>query len=49
MQSILVFLKFVDVSRTQRVCHVIHMFFGSYLGKVQQYRVSALYDMSDRF
>ena len=45
MQSILVFLnitKFVDVSRTQGVCHVIHMFFGSNLGKVQQYQVSAL-------
>ena len=24
-----------DVSRTQRVCHVIHIFFGSSLGKVQ--------------
>ena len=44
MQSISVFLdigKFVDsrsknadVSRTQGVCHVIHMFFGSSLGKV---------------
>ena len=44
MQSISVFLdigKFVDflwktanVSRTQGVCHVIHVFFGSSLGKV---------------
>ena len=23
-----------DVSITQRVCHVIHIFFGSFLGKV---------------
>ena len=23
-----------DVSRTQRLCHVIHIFFGSSLGKV---------------
>ena len=25
--------KNVDVSRIQRVCHVIYMFFGSYFGK----------------
>ena len=25
--------KNADVSRTQRVCHVIHIFFGSSLGK----------------
>ena len=44
IQSISVFLdiakfadfrcKNADVSRTQRVCHVIHIFFGSSLGKV---------------
>ena len=44
MQSISVFfdmtkftdfqLKNADVSRTQKVCHMIHMFFGSSLGKV---------------
>ena len=44
MQSISAFLdisKFVDfqlrnadVSRSQGVCHVTHIFFGSYLGKV---------------
>ena len=44
MQSIFVFLditkftdfrgKNADVSRTQGVCHVIQMFFGSYLSKV---------------
>ena len=26
--------KNADVSRTQRVCYVIHIFFGSTLGKV---------------
>ena len=26
--------KNADVSRTQGVCHVIHIFFGSSLGKV---------------
>ena len=44
MQSISVFLditevvdfswKNADVSRTQGVCHMIHIFFGSSLGKV---------------
>ena len=44
MQSISVFLdipkfadfqwKNADVSRTQGVCHVIHIFFGSSLAKV---------------
>ena len=37
MQSIPVFLdieKFADFSRTQRVCHVIHTFFGLSLGEV---------------
>ena len=37
MQSISVFLdiaKFADFSRTQRVCHVIHIIFGSSSGKV---------------
>ena len=44
MQSISVFLditkfadlkrKNTDVRRTQGVCHVIHIFFGSSLGKV---------------
>ena len=27
-------LKNADVSRTKEVCHVIHIFFGSSLGKV---------------
>ena len=26
--------KHADVSRTQEVCHVIHLFYGSSLGKV---------------
>ena len=44
MQSIHVFLdiakfadfrwKIADASGTQGVCHVIHIFFGSFLGKV---------------
>ena len=44
MQSISVFLditkfadfnwKNADVSRSQGVCHVIHIFFGSSLGKI---------------
>ena len=40
MQSVSVFLdkakreKNGDIIRTQGVCHVICMFFGSYLGKV---------------
>ena len=52
MQSISVFfdiakfpdfqLKYADVSRTQMVCHVIHIFFGSSLAKVQLCQVSSL-------
>ena len=52
MQSMLVIpdiLKFVDfrlkkadVSRTQVVCHVIYVFFGSSLGKVQLCQVSSI-------
>ena len=45
MQAISVFLditKFVDVSRTQEVCHVIYISFGSSLGKVQLLQVSSL-------
>ena len=44
MQSIHLFLdiakfadfewKIADISRTQGVCHVIHIFFVSFLGKV---------------
>ena len=44
MESISIFLDIVkfadfrwknaDVSRTQGVCHLIHIFFGSSLGKV---------------
>ena len=44
MQSISIFLDIVefadfwlknaDVSRNQGVCHVVHIFFGSSLGKV---------------
>ena len=26
--------KIADVSRTQEMCHVIHIFFGSFLGMV---------------
>ena len=52
MQSISAFLdtakfddfrwKIADVSRTQGMRHLIHMFFGSSLGKVQLYQVSSL-------
>ena len=58
MQSIPVFLNitiFADfgekmlMSLELRVCHVIHMFFGSSLGKVQLCQVSSLQDMCDRF
>ena len=37
MQAVSVFLditKFVDASRTQEVCHMIYISFGSSLGKV---------------
>ena len=34
--------KNADVNRTQEVCHVIHIFFGFSLGKVQLYQVSSL-------
>ena len=37
MQSISVFLdivKYADVIRTQEMCHVISVFFGSSVGKV---------------
>ena len=59
MQSISVFFdigKFVefrrktaDVSRTQGVCHVIHVLFGSSLSKVQLCQISSLQNMCDRF
>ena len=58
MQSISVFLNitiFADVgekmliSAELMVCHVIHMFFGSSLGKVQLCQVLSLQDMCDRF
>ena len=59
MQSITVFLdiakfadfllKNADVSRTQGVCHVIHIFFKSSLDKAQPWQVSSLKDMCDRF
>ena len=58
MQSISVFLNiaiFADfgekmlMSAELRVCHLIHMFFGSSLGKVQLCLVSSLQDMCDRF
>ena len=58
MQSISAFLditkftyflwKNADVSRTQGVCHVIHIFFGSSLGKVKLSQASSLQDMCDR-
>ena len=34
-----------DASRTQVVCHVIHLFFGSSLGKVLLCQVSSLQDI----
>ena len=34
-----------DVSRNQEMCHVIHIFFGSFLGKVKLCQVSALHDV----
>ena len=47
MQSISVFLDIIefadfwlknaDANRSQGVCHVIHIFFGSSLGKVQSF------------
>ena len=59
MQSISVFLDIVkfayfrsknaDVSKSEGVCHVIHIFFGSSLGKVYLCQVSSLQDMRDRF
>ena len=45
MQSISAFLdmvKFADVSRTHGVRRMIHIFFGSSLGKVQLFQVSSL-------
>ena len=33
-------VKNADVSRIQGVCHVVYIFFGSSLGKVQQCQVS---------
>ena len=41
--------KNTDVSRTQGMFHVIHIFFESSLGKVQLCQVSSLLDMCDRF
>ena len=38
-----------DFTRTQSQCHVIHIFFGSSLGKVLLCQFSSLYDMCDRF
>ena len=59
MQSISVFFdigklvefrrKTADVSRTQGVCHVIQVLFGSSLGKVQLCQISSLQNMCDRF
>ena len=59
MQSMSVFLdiakfagfwwKGADVSKTERLCHVIHIFFGSTLGKVYMCELSSLQDMCDRF
>ena len=34
--------KNADVSRTQEVCHVIYVFFGSSLGNVELSQVSSL-------
>ena len=41
--------KNADFSRTQAMCHVIHIFFGSSLGKVWLCQVSPLQDLCDRF
>lgn len=35
-------LKNTVVSRTQGLCHVVNIFFGSILGKVQLYQASSL-------
>ena len=42
-------LKNADVNRTQGVWHVIYIFFGSSLVKVQLCQVSSWWDMCDRF
>ena len=59
MQSISVFLdiagfgdfRWADagVGGDQRACRVIHMFFGSSLGRVLLCQVSLLWDMGDNF
>ena len=59
MQSISVFLditkfadfrlKNTDFSRSQEVCHVIHIFFGSSLGKALLCQVLSLKGMCKRF
>ena len=59
MQSIFVFVdiakfadfrrKNADVSRTQGMCHVIYIPFGSSLGKVQLCQVSSMQNMCGRF
>ena len=41
--------KTLDVSRTQGVCQLIHIFFGSSLGQVQPCKVSSLQAMCGRF
>ena len=41
-KSVDILWKNADVSRTQGVCHVIHIFFGSSLGKVELCQVSSL-------
>ena len=41
--------KNADVSRSQGVCCVIHIFYGSSLGKVNFCQVSALKNTCDRF
>ena len=57
MQSVSVFLdiaKFsdfrgvnADVNKTQGVCHVIYIFFGSSSGKVLPCQISSLQNMCD--
>ena len=42
-------IKNGDVSRTQDVCHVIHIVFRSSLGKVWLCHVLSLFDMCDSF
>ena len=41
--------KKADLSRPQGLCHIIHIFFGSSLGKAQLCQVPSLWNVHDRF